>query len=71
VHAHPGIAAAVAKENTFKVIGINNIGAAVDGPFNTMGWWFLARSSILTVLALRPRQCTYHLKEQWLWLAIL
>jgi hypothetical protein len=37
VHAHPGIAAAVAKENTFKVIGINNIGATVDGPFNTMG----------------------------------
>jgi hypothetical protein len=55
VHPHPGSAAAVAKENTFEATGINNIGAAVDGPFNTMGWWFLAASSILTVLALRPR----------------
>jgi hypothetical protein len=71
VHPHLGSVVAVAKENTFEVIGINNIGAVVDDPFNTMGWWFLAASSILTVLALRPRYCTSHLKEQWLWLAIL
>jgi hypothetical protein len=30
----------VAKEKTFEVTGINNIGAAVDGPFNTMGGGF-------------------------------
>jgi hypothetical protein len=62
----------VAKEKkTFEATGINNIGAAMDGPFNTMGWRFSAGNSILTLLALRPRQCTSHLKEQWLWLAIL
>jgi len=41
VHAHPGIAAAVAKEKTFKATGINIIGAAMDVPFNTMGGGFL------------------------------
>ena len=40
VHAHPGIAAAVAKEKTFKATGINIIGATLDGPFNTMGGEF-------------------------------
>jgi hypothetical protein len=69
VHPHHGIVVAVAKEKTFEVTRINNIGAAVVGPFNTMGWWFLAGSSILTLLALRL--CTSHLKQQWLWLAIL
>jgi hypothetical protein len=57
------------RKKTFEVIGINNIGVAVDGPFNTMGWWFPAGSSILRLLALRL--CTSHLKQQWLWLAIL
>ena len=38
VHPHPGIAATVAKEKTFEATWINNIGAAMDGPFNTMGW---------------------------------
>ena len=38
VHPQPDIAAAVAKEKMFEATWINNIGAAMDGPFNTMGW---------------------------------
>jgi hypothetical protein len=35
---HVVVAAASAKEKPFKATGINNIDAALDGPYNTMGW---------------------------------
>jgi hypothetical protein len=40
VHPQPGNATTGAKEKTFEAIGINNKGATMDGPFNTMGWRF-------------------------------
>ena len=42
------------RKKTFEPIEINNIGVAVDGPFNTMGWRLPAGSSILMLLVLRP-----------------
>jgi len=54
VHPHHAVAAAAAKEKPFEATGINNIDAALDGPYNTMGWQILAgapRSAILALLA--------------------
>ncbi|CAD6254064.1 unnamed protein product [Miscanthus lutarioriparius] len=55
VHPHHAVvAAASAKEKPFQATGINSIDAALDGPYNTMGWQILAgapRSAILAHLS--------------------